>query len=135
MTGLNRENYWTNFFIGEWQLGETMAVNTRKDGFYQRDEYSFHTAKESLSVNENKTYRWKTMDKKIITGIWKAAEDGAGIILLKGYRSVDWVLRNETNAAEENIRGLQNARLTTNGKMSITAKRPLLNLFPYNSMR
>ncbi len=65
------------------------------------------------------------MDKKIITGIWKTEEDGAGIILLKASRGVDWVLRNETNAAEENIRGLQSARLTTNGIMSITAKRPL----------
>ncbi len=122
---MNRENFWTSFFIGDWRLGETMAVNTRTDGVYQRDEYSFHAAKEALVVNENKTYRWKTMDKKIVTGTWKAAEDGAGIILLKGYRGADWVLRNETNAAEENIRGLQSARLTTAGKMSITAKRPL----------
>ncbi len=125
VTGLNRENYWTNFFIGEWRLGETMAVNTRTNGAYQRDEYSFHSATEALVVNKDKTYRWKTMDKKIITGKWKAAEDGAGIILLNGYRGLDWVLRNETNAAEENIRKLQSARLTTNGKMSITAKRPL----------
>jgi hypothetical protein len=47
------------------------------------------------------------------------------MVLLNAYRGVDWVLRNETNAAEENIRGIQSARLTTNGKMSITAKRPL----------
>ncbi len=125
VTGLERENYWTGFFIGDWRLGETMAVNTRTDGAYQRDEYSFHSATEALRVNENKTYRWKTMDKQIINGKWKAAEDGAGIIILKGFRDVDWVLRNETNAAEENIRQLQSARLTTNGKMSITAKRPL----------
>ncbi len=125
VTGLNREAYWTDFFIGDWLLGETMAVNTRTDGVYQRDEYSFHAAKEALSVSVNKTYSWKTPDKKIITGKWNAAEDGARIILLKGYRGVDWVLRNETNAAEENIRKLQSARLTTNGKMSITAKRPL----------
>lgn len=125
VTGLNRDTYWTDFFIGDWLLGETMAVNTRTDGLYQHDEYSFHSAKEALSVSENKTYRWKTPDKKIITGKWKAAEDGAGIILMKGYRGVDWVLRNETNAAEENIRKLQSARLTTNGKMSIAAKRPL----------
>jgi hypothetical protein len=123
--GLNRENYWTSFFIGDWRLGETMAMNTRTDGAYQRDEYSFHAATEALTVNENQTYRWKTTDKKIISGKWKAAEDGAGIILLKGFQGVDWVLRNETNATEENIRQLQSARLTTIGKMSITAKRPL----------
>lgn len=126
VTGLTRENYWTNFFIGEWRLGETMSVNTRKDGLYQRDEYSFHSATEALSVLGNNTYRWKTIDKKVITGIWKAAEDGAGIILIQGHQGVNWVLRNETNAAEENIRGLESARLTTSGKMSISAKRPIL---------
>lgn len=125
VTGLNREDFWTSFFIGDWRLGETMAVNTRTDGTYQRDEYSFYSATEALSVNENKTYRWKTIDKKIITGTWRAADDGAGIIFLKGFQGLDWVIRNETNAAEENIRHLQSARLTTNGKMSITAKRPL----------
>ena len=35
------------------------------------------------------------------------------------------VQRNETNAAEENIRGIEKARLTTDGKMSIKAKRRL----------
>ncbi|MDB5197972.1 MAG: Ankyrin repeat-containing protein [Flaviaesturariibacter sp.] len=125
VTGLKRENYWTEFFIGDWKLGETMSVNTRTDGVYERDEYSFHAAKEALSVNEDKTYRWKTADGKVITGKWSAAEDGAGIVLLKGFQGLNWTLRNETNAAEENIRHLQSARLTTNGKMSITAKRPL----------
>ena len=125
VTGLKRENYWSRFFVGDWRLGEIMAVNSRTDGLYQRDEYSFHAAKEALSVSENQTYRWKGMDGKVIAGSWKAADDGAGIILLNAYHGADWVLRNETNAAEENIRGVQSARLTTNGKMSITAKRPL----------
>jgi hypothetical protein len=125
VTGLSRENYWTRFFAGDWKLGETMSVNTRTDGAYQRDEYSFHSATEALSVKEDKTYRWKTIGGKVINGKWSAAEDGAGIVLLKGFQGLDWTLRNETNAAEENIRHLQSARLTTNGKMSITAKRPL----------
>ena len=125
VTGIVREKYWTDFFIGDWRLGETMAVNTRTDGIYERDEYSFHAATEALQVNADSSYRWKTMDKKIVTGKWVPAPDGAGIILLKAYRGKDWTLRNETNAAEENIRGLESARLTTAGIMSITAKRPL----------
>lgn len=125
VTGLTREKYWTDYFVGEWRLGETMAVNTRTDGTYQRDEYSFHAATEALQVNLNNTYSWKTINRKIIKGNWKPAADGAGIILLKAYQGQDWTLRNETNATEENIRGLESARLTANGKMSITAKRPL----------
>lgn len=125
VTGLKREAYWTDFFIGNWRLGETMAVNTRTEGSYQHDEYDFHSAVDVLQVNANQTFIWKTRDKKTINGKWIAASDGAGIILIKAYREKDWTLRNETNAAEENIRGLQSARLTTAGIMSITAKRPL----------
>ncbi|MDB5202979.1 MAG: Ankyrin repeat-containing protein [Ferruginibacter sp.] len=125
VTGIVREKYWTDFFLGDWCLGETMAVNTHTDGNYERDEYSFHGATEALQVNADNSYKWKTIDKKIITGKWIAATDGAGIILLKAYRGKDWTLRNETNAAEENIRGLQSARLTTDGVMSVTAKRGL----------
>lgn len=125
VTGLTREKYWTNYFVGEWRLGETMAVNTKTNGVYQRDEYSFHSATEALQVKLNNTFSWKTINGKIISGTWKSAVDGAGIILLKAYQGQDWTLRNETNATEENIRGLESARLTTNGKMSITAKRPL----------
>ena len=35
------------------------------------------------------------------------------------------VWRNETNTAEENIIGIESARLTTDGKMSIKEKRRL----------
>ncbi len=125
VTGPTREKYWTGYFVGEWRLGETMAVNTRTDGAYQRDEYSFYAATEALQVNLNNTFTWKTMNRKMIAGTWKPAADGAGIILLKAYQGQNWTLRNETNATEENIRGLETARLTANGKMSITAKRPI----------
>lgn len=125
VTGLAYEKYWTNFFLGDWRIGEVMAANTRTDGIYQRDEYSFFGASEALSILPNNTYKWKTMSGKILTGTWNAAGDGAGIILNKAFQGLDWTIRNETNASEENIRSLQSARLTTAGKMSITAKRPL----------
>lgn len=125
VTGLIKENYWMDFFIGQWRLGETMSVNTRINGGYQRDEYSFGSATEALQVFPNYTYKWKTAQREVMTGSWKAATDGAGIILIKAYRDRDWTLRNETNAAEENIRGLQSARLTTPGIMSIKAGRPI----------
>lgn len=125
VTGITTEKYWTDFFLGDWRLGEVMAANTRKEGAYQRDEYSFFAATEALSVHANNTYQWKPISGKVITGSWEAAKDGAGIVLLKGFQGLDWTLRNETNAIEENIRSLQSARITTAGKMSITARRPL----------
>ena len=125
VTGLTREKYWTDFFTGKWELGETMAVNTRTDGVNQRDEYTFSGATEQLIVQADNTYKWRTIDKKIIAGKWKAADDGAGIVLQNGFQQLNWTIRNETNAAEENIRGIESARLTTDGKMSIKAERRL----------
>lgn len=125
VTGVIPETYWTGFFIGKWKLGEVMAVNTRTDGYNQRDEYSFYAASEVLSITVDKKNIWKTMDGREIKGSWKAAEDGAGIVLLKAFQGLSWTFRNETNAVEENIRGLQTARLTTPGKMSVKAQRPI----------
>ncbi|SKB87132.1 ankyrin repeat domain-containing protein [Daejeonella lutea] len=125
VTGLTREPFWTSFFNGEWRLGETMAANTRVEGGYQRDEYTFHKASEALQVKSDNSYSWKTIGGKVINGTWRPAEDGAGIILINAYQGINWTLRNETNSTEENIRGLQTSRLTADGKMSIKAQRPI----------
>jgi hypothetical protein len=68
------------------------------------------------------TYSWETIGGKVISGTWRPAEDG---VLLKAFQGIDWTLRNETNSAEENIRGLQTSRLTAEGKMSVKAQRPI----------
>lgn len=125
VAGRVREPFWTSFFIGDWKLGEVMAVNTRREGQYERSEYSYHAATEALRISANGSYQWKPLGGRAVQGRWKPAEDGPGIVLLRGVDGLDWTLRNETNATEENIRGLEGARLTTEGKMSIMAKRPI----------
>lgn len=125
VAGTTREPFWTAFFVGDWKLGEVMAVNTRREGQYERSEYSYHAASEALRVSANGSYLWKPLGAEAISGRWTPADDGPGIVLLKGVDGRDWTLRNETNATEENIRGLESARLTTEGKMSITALRPI----------
>jgi len=125
VAGPAREPFWTGFFVGAWALGETMAVNGRTDGTNAYDEFAFHAATEALRVNADGTYAWKATGGRVVTGRWTPATDGPGIVLVQAYRGKDWTLRNETNAAEENIRGLETARLTTPGVMSVLAHRPL----------
>lgn len=124
VSGREREPFWTGFFVGEWALGEVMAVNDRIEGSEVHTEFAFHTASEALRVAADGSYRWKPMGAAEIRGRWVPATDGPGIVLKAGVQGVDWTLRNETNATEENIRGLQTARLTADGKMSTAAKRP-----------
>jgi hypothetical protein len=121
---LEREPFWTGFFVGEWALGEVMAVNDRIEGSEVHTEFAFHTASEALRVAADGSYRWKPLGAPEIRGRWVPAADGPGIVLKAGVQGVDWTLRNESNATEENIRGLQTARLTAEGRMSTAAKRP-----------
>ena len=125
VTGLQREPFWTGFFAGDWSLGEVMAVNDRLEDGEAFTEFAYHSASEALRVNADGTYAWKPMGAAEIRGRWIAAADGAGIVLQRGVDGADWTLRNETNAIEESIRGIQTARLTTPVKMSIAAKRPM----------
>ena len=125
VAGVARQPWWTQYFVGEWRLGEVMAVNMRKGGAVDTAEYSYHRASEALRVHPNGTYQWKPLGGRPVQGRWKAATDGPGIVLIRGVQGVDWTLRNETNAIEEKTRGLQTARLTTPGKMSVAAQRPI----------
>lgn len=122
-----REPFWTSWFIGDWKLGEVMAVNTRESGGYERNEYSYMSATEALQINANGTYKWKPYRSKEISGKWVAAADGPGIVLQKGYQGLDWTIRNESTGTEIIIRKLDKARLypPTNSVMSISAKRPM----------
>ncbi len=127
VVGLSREGWWSNWFIGTWNLGEVMAVNTRTEGNYEHNEYSYHTATDVLQVLANGTYTWKTMDGKTFKGKWSADPGGPGIIIEKGYKGLNWTLRNQTSAITMHIRKLESGRLfpPTNSVMSIAATRKM----------
>lgn len=120
---VTRSPYWTGFFVGEWRLGEVMAMNIRTDGtdFYR--EFSYATASEALKINGDGTYLWKA-GGKVTKGTWTAATTGPGVVV-KDAQGVAWTLLNHTNAIEEDGRNLQSARLYAPGKMSIAANRPV----------
>ena len=118
-----RSPYWTGFFVGEWRLGEVMAVNTRTDGTDVYREFSYAAASEALRINGDGSYLWKA-GGKVTRGTWTAAVSGPGVVV-KDAQGVAWTLVNHTNAIEESIRKLQTARLYAPGKMSIAANRPV----------
>lgn len=123
---LQRQPYWTGFFIGDWKVGEVMAVNRRSDGTSAWNEVGYASASDTLRVRADGTYEWKDLNGKVTKGKWTAAPDGPGIVV-KDARGRDWTLRNETNVITERIRGLESARLYPNGRneMSQAATRPL----------
>lgn len=126
VAGLQREAWWTGFFTGEWRLGEVMAINTRREGAYERTEVGYHKATETLRVMPNGTYTWQTGDGKTVRGKWLPVADGPGIVLQKGYKGFNWTFINQSNAVTMHIRKLENGRLLPDGtEMSKAATRPM----------
>lgn len=125
VAGREREPWWTGFFVGQWQLGEVMAVNDRAEAGEVHTEFAYHGAADTLEVGADGSYVWTPMGGTAIRGRWEPAPDGPGIVLRRGVDGADWTFVNETNATEENIRGIQTARLRHPTKMSIAARRPL----------
>lgn len=69
VSDLQRESWWTGFFTGEWKLGEITAVNTRRKGAYECNEYSYMAAQEALLVLPNGIYSWKTIDPPVVCSV------------------------------------------------------------------
>lgn len=123
---VSRAPYWTGFFVGDWTLGEMMAVNTRVSGTTETTEFSYLAAGEALRVRADGTYEWKDGNAPVVRGRWTPAPDGPGIVV-NDARGRGWTLRNQTNLTTEQIRRLESARLYPSdpSQMSKAATRPL----------
>lgn len=97
ITSLTRQSSWTSFFVGDWNLQNPFAGVTRIIG---NDVYNIYNGGEKLPpirINANGTYSWVIDKKKVIKGNWIPNTDAPGIILVKGYRDVNWLAYNTSN--------------------------------------
>jgi hypothetical protein len=115
VAGPKREKWWTDFFTGEWKVGEVMAVNTYVKGQTETTEFDYRKASETLKVLRDGSCAWKTSDGKLVKGRWIAMTDGPGIVLQKGYKGYNWTFINQSNAVTMHIRKLENGRLLPDG--------------------
>lgn len=99
VAGTQREPYWTQFFVGTWEVHIPMASNTVTDGNSVYRTYSGRAKLPPLYIYANGTYAWAQSGKKGIHGRWKARPDAPGIILLKGENGADWTLYNTSDAS------------------------------------
>lgn len=121
---LTREPFWTSWFIGEWKIGEVGAHNNKIENGKETDTYYYTDATETLRIMANGTYSWKQTNGKTISGRWKPATDGPGVVLIKAYREFDWTIRNYTMPDDLHIRKLEVIRLHPSKNVgSITGKR------------
>lgn len=123
---VNRAPYWTGFFVGDWTLGEGMAVNSSVSGTTETTTFSYAGASDALRIKADGTYEWKRGKAPVVKGRWTPAPDGPGVVV-KDARGLTWTLRNGTNLTEERIRKLESGRLypSDRSQMSMAATRPL----------
>jgi hypothetical protein len=95
VVGVTRQPFWTQFFVGDWELNTGMAMFERTEG---RDVYRIVNGGMSLPplrINADGTYAWRISQggrETLLRGQWAARQDAPGIVLLKGDRGTDWAV-------------------------------------------
>lgn len=103
VAGLEREPYWTQFFVGTWDVKVPMAANITGEGSDTQRVWSGGMKLPPLRVNGDGTYVWTLLNKKVIKGRWIARPDAPGIILKKGEHGVDWTLYNASDKSTREV--------------------------------
>ena len=103
VTTLERQAYWTEFFLGDWALNVPMsAVDRIQDNDVYR-VYSGGAKLPPLRIKADGTYSWVTTKSgggtEVVTGRWIANPNAPGVILKGGEASADWYVYN--NNSEE----------------------------------
>jgi hypothetical protein len=125
VTGLERADFWTGFFIGEWALGSGMAVNERVTGGNARNEYLYVGSNETLVIKPDGTYTWSTLDQPVRTGRWRAHPTAPGLILERGVRDRDYEVFNITDPATVSVMKEHHLRVQTPGIQSTLGRRKI----------
>ena len=103
ITTFTRQPFWTSFFVGEWNLSSPIVATER---IIDREVYRIISGGDKLPplrINADSTYSWVIDKKKVIKGRWIKNIDAPGIILLKGYREVNWIVYNTSNSDNRKI--------------------------------
>jgi hypothetical protein len=111
VTTVERQSYWTEFFVGDWNLTLPMAMTERSINGENYNVLSGANRLPPLRINSDGTYVWTTDGNKTIRGRWQANENAPGLILLAG--NGDWLLYNTSDSVERQVHKTDTARLVS----------------------
>lgn len=100
VTTLERQDYWSDFFHGDWNLTLPMVMTERVEGDDLYRIYSGADRLPPLRINVDGTYSWTLDEGTVLRGAWRANEKGPGLVLLEGHRSDNWILYSTSEASE-----------------------------------
>ena len=126
VAGLQREPWWTGFFVGDWEVSVPVAMNTKVvDGDLYR-VVSGGMPLPPLRVSPDGSYKWRVLEgggERLIEGRWKARDDAPGIVLLAGDQGADWTLYNVTDRSARETFGRAQIYLSSDCCTAQTAQR------------
>lgn len=100
VTSLERQPYWTGYFVGDWRISVPMATNLYTDGRNVYRSFSGGMRLPPLRVNGDGTYSWRVLEnsgqERLVQGRWRPNPEGPGIILERGDKGADWLMYNNT---------------------------------------
>lgn len=113
VTTLERQPFWTGFFVGDWNLTLPMTSTERIN---ENDVYLVFAGGNRLPplrINSDGSYVWVIDKQKVIRGRWQGNENAPGLILFKGDKGDDWILYNTSDATERKTFKTETARLVS----------------------
>ncbi|ACO48003.1 Hypothetical protein Deide_3p00720 (plasmid) [Deinococcus deserti VCD115] len=99
VVGVNREPFWTAWFVGDWRVNVPVAVNTVVRGTDVYRVYSGGLRLPPLRINADGTYSWRvqsTGGEQLLRGRWVPNPDGPGVLLRAGPQGADWLVYNNS---------------------------------------
>ena len=97
VVGIQREPFWTNYFVGDWRVSVPMAMGTVTDGTWLYRTVTGGMRLPPLRIEANGNYYWRVMKnggEQLIRGKWVPNPQGPGVILKNAEQGADWLVYN-----------------------------------------
>lgn len=99
VVGASREPFWTDWFVGDWNISVPMAMNVYAAGgdLYRVVDGGMRLP--PLRINQDGTYTWRyfgSAGETLLRGRWQPNPDGPGVILKAAAHGADWLVYNNT---------------------------------------
>ena len=99
VVAIEREPFWTSYFIGDWKVSVPMAMGAVTDGRYVYRTVTGGMRLPPLRINADGTYSWRAQQgtgEQLIRGRWEPNPNGPGVILKSGEKGADWLVYNNS---------------------------------------
>ncbi|MDX6749134.1 ankyrin repeat domain-containing protein [Geminicoccaceae bacterium 1502E] len=104
VAGMEREPFWTGWFLGDWRVTVPVASEVMTDGIDLYRVYHGGLPLPPLRINADGTWSWRFVEGKgerLHEGRWSPRPDAPGIYLENGPNGVRWEIYSNSYSRSE----------------------------------